>query len=144
MHLQYRVLPLGEELKDKCEPPELLQDESQLSKTASERSEQEGIFVGGKQACAGGSDGESILWIFFFSFLDRLHCILIPCNIQDNVFVPRTAEASGRPLSSTPGIVSGAYIVLSRLFLAYEFTVLYFFLLAVVWATQAMCNVVDM
>ncbi|XP_048369403.1 CDK5 regulatory subunit-associated protein 2 isoform X2 [Sphaerodactylus townsendi] len=46
MHLQYRILTLDEDLKDKCDQPESLHDESQLSEAANGRPEQEGAFVG--------------------------------------------------------------------------------------------------
>ncbi|XP_054853986.1 CDK5 regulatory subunit-associated protein 2 isoform X1 [Eublepharis macularius] len=46
VHLQHRILTLDEDLKDKCEEPQSLQDESQLSKASNGRPEQLGLLVG--------------------------------------------------------------------------------------------------
>ncbi|XP_060106850.1 CDK5 regulatory subunit-associated protein 2 [Heteronotia binoei] len=50
MHLQYCIQSLSEELKDKCEQPESLRDESQLSQITSGKPEQEGILVGAESS----------------------------------------------------------------------------------------------
>nr|XP_056716226.1 CDK5 regulatory subunit-associated protein 2 [Euleptes europaea] len=46
MYLQYRILTLDEDLNDNCEQSKSLQDDSQMSKAANGRPEQEGVLVG--------------------------------------------------------------------------------------------------